>query len=77
VFYVENVYVWFVAQELGTERTCHNHINWGWDGAQNGYFESSILNAYNALQKDPGLFSLEEGQNVSFYENVQYFTVWH
>lgn len=68
---------WFVAQELGTERTCHNHINWGWDGAQNGYFESTILNAYNVLQKDSGLFSLEEGQDASFYKDVQYFTVWH
>lgn len=77
MFYVENVYVWFVAQELGTERTCHNHINWGWNGAQNGYFESSILNAYNAFQKDPDSHSLANGQNADFYDNAKYFCVWH
>ncbi len=68
---------WFVAQELGTERTCHNHINWGWDGAQNGYFESSILNAYNAFQKDPEYYFLANGQNADFYDNAKYFCVWH
>ncbi|MBO4826415.1 MAG: C10 family peptidase, partial [Prevotella sp.] len=34
---------WFLDHTMYTYRTCHNHINWGWDGRQNGYFESNVL----------------------------------
>lgn len=35
---------WFVYQELGTKRTCYNHINWGYDGDCNGYFNFDVFN---------------------------------
>ena len=68
---------WVVYQELGTNRTCHNHINWGWNGAQNGYFESYIFNAYSTLSKDESSIYLPSGENVDFYDNIVYFTVSH
>lgn len=66
---------WSVFQELDTYRTCHNHINWGWRGQGNGYFHSWILNAYNEIQYDDQ--APASGYNNSFYNNVQYFAVWH
>jgi hypothetical protein len=69
---------WFLDHVMYTYRTCHNHINWGWDGMQNGYFESTVLNAYNSIQLDPdGGPNLAPGMNASFYNNVKYFTVTH
>lgn len=68
---------WSVFQEVGTCRTYHNHINWGWRGKGNGYFYSNILNAYNAIQYDDYNNSLPSGQNLNFYNNVKYFAVWH
>ena len=69
---------WSIYQELGTYRTCHNHINWGWNGTGNGYFYSWILNVYNSVNYDPyPLFPLSSGDNLSFYNNVYYFPVWH
>ena len=69
---------WSVFQELGTYKTYHNHINWGWRGAGNGYFYSNVLNMYSALQDDPDLeYSLPEDDNLNFYSSVKYFAVWH
>ena len=68
---------WFVAQELGTERTCHNHINWGWDGVLNGYFLSSVLNAKNPVQNDPDYIPYYGNKDLNYYKNVKYCTVWH
>ena len=68
---------WSVFQEVATHKTYHNHINWGWRGEGNGYFYSNILNAYNALNYDPNYYPLPSGQNLNFYNDVKYFTVWH
>ena len=68
---------WYVDHELATYRTCHNHINWGWYGAQNGYFNSWVFNAYNSYQLDPSLYTLNPNQNVNYYNNIKYFTVYH
>lgn len=69
---------WSVFQEMATYKTCHNHINWGWNGAGNGYFYSNVLNAYNAIQYDSNLaYLLPSGQNYNFYSSVKYFPVWH
>ena len=69
---------WSIYQELGTYRTCHNHINWGWNGKGNGYFYSWILDAFNSISYDPNYYPFYNyGQNYSFYSNVHYFAVWH
>jgi hypothetical protein len=68
---------WTVYQHVADYQTCHNHINWGWDGAQNGYFLSTVFNAYKPLSKDSERFAAVEGRNLNFYDDVQYFTVWH
>ena len=67
---------WSVFQELGTCRTCHNHINWGWNGAGNGYFLSQVLNAYSAIQSDTNDYNLPNGKNLNYYIDVNYFSVW-
>lgn len=66
---------WSNDQLLGVYRTCHNHINWGWNGMQNGYFESYVFNAYNELELDNEYDSLFPGLNLNFYNDIQYFSV--
>lgn len=66
---------WSNDQLLGTYRTCHNHINWGWDGKQNGYFESYVFNAYNELELDNEDDFLYPGENLNYYNDIQYFSV--
>ena len=69
---------WSVFMELGTYKTCHNHINWGWNGKGNGYFYSWILDAFNAISYDSNLYPFYNyGQDNNFYNNVMYFSVWH
>lgn len=68
---------WFVERVLDTYRTTHNHINWGWDGIQNGYFYSHVFNVYNSLKADPGCERKNSSnQNANFYDSVKYFEVW-
>jgi len=67
---------WSVFQEIATYRTSLNHINWGWNGAGNGYFLSQVLNAYSAIQSDPNYYTLENGHNYNYYDNVNFFSVW-
>lgn len=68
---------WSVFQEVATHRTYHNHINWGWNGAGNGYFYSNVLNAYNSLNSELNDYILQNGQNLNYYNSVEYFSVWH
>ena len=75
VSYDEGV-TWSVYQEQYTYRTCHNHINWGWNGAQNGYFNHHVFNAYNYVQKDSSYYSISSDMDVNYYKNVKYFAVW-
>ena len=37
---------WTEYREMATYRTCLNHINWGWNGNQNGYFVATVLNPH-------------------------------
>ncbi len=74
----DNGVTWSVFQEMATYRTCHNHINWGWNGKGNGYFHSWILNAFNAISYDSNYYPFNNyGQNHNYYNNVKYFAVWH
>lgn len=36
----------YIDQVVNYERSIYIHCNWGWDGSQNGYFLSNVLNAY-------------------------------
>ncbi len=68
---------WFVYQELGTNRTCYNHINWGYDGDCNGYFNFDVFNLSMGLtydMNDPNTEYYDDSYN--FYNNMYYFTVW-
>lgn len=66
---------WSVYQELGTYRTCHNHINWGFDGVNNGYFNHYVFDMNNAVSCDGYPYSVNSSHN--YYDDVQYFAVWH
>lgn len=66
---------WSVYQELGTYRTCHNHINWGYDGICNGYFNHYVFNLNNAVSYDGYPYSLDSSYN--YYDDIEYFAVWH
>lgn len=68
---------WSVDHLMATYRTCHNHINWGYSGRQNGFFNNNVFNVYNVLQEDPGTYHLPSGYNLDFYDNVKYFAIWH
>lgn len=67
---------WTVDQELGIYRTCHNHINWGLNGAQDGYFNHYVFNAYNFVQRDDYKYYMSPGKDLNYYKNIAYFTVW-
>lgn len=68
---------WYPYYTGVTYRTSHNHINWGWDGAQNGYFLDSVLNARNPYSQDEGEYSIDDNYNRNFYNDIKYFFVWH
>lgn len=67
---------WSVFQELGTDRTCLNHINWGWNGLCNGYFNGWIYDANNAEINDSGV-GVDSGTNSAYVKDFEYFTVTH
>ena len=75
VSYDEGV-TWSVYQEQYTYRTCHNHINWGWDGAQNGYFNHYVFNAFNPVQIDLDTMTDDGKDTYNLYNDVMYFAVW-
>lgn len=67
---------WSVFQEMGTYKTCHNHINWGWDGNYNGYFNGWVYNANQAVKYDENVNHPTDSTLV-FTNNFMYFTVTH
>lgn len=69
----DNGKTWSVYQEMGTYRTYHNHINWGWDGMQNGYFLSTVLDPDIEVQYDTRTRSTETS---AYKVDAQYFFVW-
>ena len=63
------------------------HVNWGWNGSQNGFFDIASLNGYNSGQKlvyvrpasDPryddrykSIFGMLENFNCDFDDNILY-----
>lgn len=50
---------WFVYQELGTKRTCYNHINWGFYGDSDGYFNENVYNTQQVSLLDNGCTNYE------------------
>lgn len=61
---------WYVDRKVASYETSYNHINWGCDGYGDGYFNSWIFNANNAVSYD-----YSKGTNKSYYKNMKYFTV--
>lgn len=43
---------WVVVNDHGVTETHYNHINWGWDGMNNGYFNDGVFNTANAISYD-------------------------
>lgn len=67
---------WFVDHLVASYSTTLNHINWGWNSAQNGYFDCNAFNAYNCMITDfDNKYYLIDGQNMNFNDSVRYFTV--
>lgn len=68
---------WSVYQEQYTYRTCHNHINWGYDGDYNGYFNHYVFRRNSALSYDTTNTEDAEADTMKSYCNdIQYFAVW-
>jgi hypothetical protein len=68
---------WFVYQELDTKRTCYNHINWGYDGDCNGFFNFDVFNLSMGLSYDMNNPNTQYYDNsYNFYNNMYYFSVW-
>ena len=65
---------WSVFQEMGTYKTCHNHINWGADGNCNGYFNGWIFNPNYAISYDVNGYN---SSSSAYVRDFQYFTVTH
>ena len=56
----------------GTTSHIYNHVNWGWNGRDNGYFYGVNFNpTYSNMYDDPDRYQ----NKPSFTTNVQYFTV--
>lgn len=47
------------------ERFIYNHVNWGWDGKDNGYIFGSIFNPSNMYSKDPSIHG-DSGFDLNF-----------
>lgn len=57
--------------------TSYNHINWGWDGSDNGYFLSNVFNANSVGYLDNGCSKFDYDERINFTKNFKYFTVYH
>lgn len=57
------------------ERYIYNHVNWGWDGIDNGYILSGIFDNSRMYSKDPSI----HGSNNDIYNyenNIQYIEIY-
>lgn len=52
----------------------YNHINWGWDGYNNGYFNDGVFCTYNYVSLDT---SYSSDYAYNFNNRLNYFTVYH
>lgn len=50
----------------------YNHINWGWDGNNNGYFNDGVFCTYDYVSLDSTYSSLYD---FNFLYQLGYFTV--
>ena len=60
---------------ISTEKELYNHVNWGWDGKDNGYILSSIFDSSNMYLRDPSIY----GSNTDVYNyerNIQYIEMY-
>ena len=66
---------WEVYQEMYTHKTCHNHINWGWDGHYNGYFNGWVFDAREPLVSDSEYEFKRPTSEHSFTIGFRCFTI--
>lgn len=57
--------------ESHIENTAYNHINWGWNGMDNGYFLYDVFDTSKALSYDFG--PRIDKRNYNIY--LQYFVI--
>ena len=57
--------------------TSYNHINWGWNGYDNGYFLSNVFNANCVDYIDNGCSQLPNNEDRNYISNFKYYTVYH
>lgn len=43
---------WVVVNDHGVTETHYNHINWGWNGKNNGFFKDVVFDTANAMSFD-------------------------
>ena len=70
----DNIF-WKIIEEHYTT-TLYNHINWGWDGSWNGYFNNNVFNTNDYISLDD---YIQFGNNpeLNFENNIQYFEYYH
>ena len=66
---------WEVYQEMYTHKTCQNHINWGWDGHYNGYFNGWVFDAREPLVSDSEYEFKRPTSEHSFTIGFRCFTI--
>lgn len=53
----------------------YNHINWGWDGYDNGYYSNGVFSPINYAKLDD--VNLHDTISADFCNNIDFFTVYH
>lgn len=66
---------WIVVGNPITHVHRENHINWGWDGISNGYFNFQIFNPQVYVSLDPNCSAVNTYHN--YISNLRFFTVYH
>jgi peptidase C10 family len=65
-----------VSTKKSTTQRCYMHINWGFDGDSNGYYDDGVFDSSKVRELDDESHRLDknDGYNVS-YKNVRYLPV--
>ena len=67
-------YNWILLQDITTTYK-YNHINWGWDGYDNGYYSNGVFSPINYAKLDD--VNLHDTISADFCNNIDFFTVYH
>ena len=67
-------YTWILLQDITTTYK-YNHINWGWDGYDNGYYSNGVFSPISYAKLDD--VNLSDTISANFSNNIEFFTVYH